>query len=334
MARHRLHVAAQPQRGGNDPAYDFVNEEIKQKESHELKRLFYVAATRARNELYLLGNAEATKDRTQCKKARSNTFLGLIWSSVEEQFQSEFRRKPFVQASLDFAASAGTVLRRLPANWKAPTFEAPVEWKPELRRETASARKVTYEWVSDTSRHVGTVVHALFKRIAVAGIDLWTAERLAMTEPLIKSELLRLGVANAEEPKASRQVIQALKSTLGSERGRWILQPHSEARSEWAIGGRIQDTLISGTVDRVFRDEEGRLWIIDFKTGEHKGGSREVFLEEEQRRYQPQLNNYATLVSRLAEGPIWLGLYFPLLDGWREWQFEEEAALVSNYTGD
>ena len=52
------------------------------------------------------------------------------------------------------------------------------------------------------------------------------------------------------------------------------------------------------------------------------------FLNEEQRRYSTQLENYGTLVARLARGPVWLGLYFPLLDGWREWQLREAALTV------
>ncbi len=43
----------------------------------------------------------------------------------------------------------------------------------------------------------------------------------------------------------------------------------------------------------------------------------------------PQLENYATLMSRLEEGPISLGLYFPLLNSWREWEFAEETALTA-----
>jgi hypothetical protein len=42
-----------------------------------------------------------------------------------------------------------------------------------------------------------------------------------------------------------------------------------------------------------------------------------------------QLESYATLMSRTSELPITLALYFPLLDGWREWQFEREAALLA-----
>ena len=61
------------------------------------------------------------------------------------------------------------MLHRLPANWRAPQLDPSVQWHPELRRATASARKVTYEWVSDTSRHAGTVVHEILKRVAREG---------------------------------------------------------------------------------------------------------------------------------------------------------------------
>ncbi len=160
-------IAAEPQKGGEDARYKYVCEEIKKKEEHELKRLFYVACTRAKNELYLLGSVRANKSRTECTKAPHNTFLGLIWNTAQPVFESEFRRKHLVQVSLDFGASAaGTKLRRLPAAWRDPQFEPSVRWQPELHRATASARPITYEWVSDTSRHAGTVIHGFLKRIA------------------------------------------------------------------------------------------------------------------------------------------------------------------------
>ena len=96
------------------------------------------------------------------------------------------------------------------------------------------------------------------------------------------------------------------------------------------MGGRLGDQLISGTVDRIFRDRDDRLWIIDFKTSEHQGARIEQFLEEEQRRYRQQLESYAALISRMEKGPIWLALYFPLLDAWREWQYKESAALTTS----
>jgi ATP-dependent helicase/nuclease subunit A len=65
---------------------------------------------------------------------------------------------------------------------------------------------------------------------------------------------------------------------------------------------------------------------VDFKNSEHKGSKKNEFLNEEQRRYTPQLEAYASLLRRVKTGPIMLGLYFPLLNEWREWSFEAGAA--------
>jgi ATP-dependent helicase/nuclease subunit A len=325
-----LLLAAQPQKGEEDSDYEFVWEEIKKKEGHELKRLFYVACTRACNELYMLGNARCNKDGTALRKASETTFLGLIWDTEQAEFESELRRRVPVQKDLftaEESVRAETLLRRLPATWRAPRLAASVQWRSEFLHATASVDTATYDWVSGTGRLVGTVVHELLNRVAKQGSNAWPIERLNALKPVIKSELLRLGVPRPDEPKASAQVIRAITNTLMSERGGWILHSHAEARSEWPIAGYIQDRLISGTIDRVFRDKEGSLWIIDFKTSAHEGGRLETFLDNEQRRYRAQLESYATLMSRLANGPVWLGLYFPLLDGWRAWQFEGEAAL-------
>jgi len=72
-------------------------------------------------------------------------------------------------------------------------------------------------------------------------------------------------------------------------------------------------------IDRTFVDAEGRRWIVDFKTGSHRGGAREDYLDSELTRYRPQLERYGRIMASLDARPIMLGLYFPLLDGWREW---------------
>ncbi len=327
-----LLIAAQPQKRDGDPDYTRIQGEIKKKDDHELKRLFYVACTRAKNQLYLFANVKTKSKGTEISEAPRGTFLHLIWPSEKPFFESELRRKAPVQANLFLQPQnerAKTLLRRLPASWRSPQIDASVQWHPELRRGTASAHKVTYEWVSDITRHVGTVVHDLLRRVVHEGLSAWNPERVTRLGSIVKSELLRVGVSRSEEPEATKQAIRAVINTLQSERGRWILQPHAQAHSEWTIRGRVRDELMSGNIDRLFRDEEGRLWIIDFKISEHKGGGLETFLDEEQRRYRPQLENYGTLMARLDRAPISLGLYFPLLDAWREWEFEEEAVAAN-----
>ncbi len=63
-------------------------------------------------------------------------------------------------------------------------------------------------------------------------------------------------------------------------------------------------------------------WIVDYKTGTHEGADVEGYLDHEQERYRSQLERYAVLLRGLDSRPIMLGLYFPLLGGWREWNPE------------
>ncbi len=332
----RLSIAAQPQKREKDLKYEAIKAEIQQRELHELKRLFYVGCTRAENALYLLGSVNRNRNRSGCNKPGSSTFLGLVWNAVEHDYAKALHRHALLsnQHAGNGHNPPKTILNRLPSTWRSPQLEPSVRWEPDLQRATASVRRVTYEWAGDTSRHVGTVVHELLKRATQPDGTPWTTERISTVSQTVKSELLRLGVAHSELANAQEKVLRAITDTLSSPRGRWILEGHSEARSEAPLAGRIQDTLVNGTVDRMFRDEIGRFWIIDYKTSEHQGGRLEKFLNEEQRRYRPQLESYAALMSRLVRGPIFLGLYFPLLDAWREWEFVEEQAVIGSYTGE
>jgi ATP-dependent exoDNAse (exonuclease V) beta subunit len=72
-------------------------------------------------------------------------------------------------------------------------------------------------------------------------------------------------------------------------------------------------------IDRTFIDASGVRWIVDYKTSRHEGAGLDAFLDSERERYRPQLERYATLMRKLAPEPVRLGLYFPLLGGWREW---------------
>ena len=59
---------------------------------------------------------------------------------------------------------------------------------------------------------------------------------------------------------------------------------------------------------------------MDWKTSAHEGGDEQAFLDNELERYGPQLARYAAALFALDGRPQRVGLYFPLLDAWREWQ--------------
>jgi ATP-dependent exoDNAse (exonuclease V) beta subunit len=186
--------------------------------------------------------------------------------------------------------------------WTAP---------PEGREE----EEIEFSWAGETARHVGTVVHRWLQVIADAEMRSWDAKRVGALRPLFARELERRGVQRSRSKEAAELVADALRNAFIDDRGRWLLGPHPEARSEHRLRVRGAHGLRSYVIDRLFRDADGERWIVDFKTSRHEGGGVEAFLDEQRKRYEPQLNAYASVFDGAR-----LGLYFPLLRGWRQWE--------------
>ena len=99
--------------------------------------------------------------------------------------------------------------------------------------------------------------------------------------------------------------------------------PSSPAK-EYALSAVVEGRVRRFILDRTFVDG-GTRWIIDYKTGTHTGSDLDRFLENEQARYRAQLEGYASVIQTLDARPIRLGLYFPMLQGWREWPFVDQS---------
>jgi hypothetical protein len=143
----------------------------------------------------------------------------------------------------------------------------------------------------------------------------------------VRVRLAAEGVPPADLDEAAHRVEAAIASTLADERGRWILSMHQEACTEYPVSGLVEGEPCHFVIDRTFVDAKGVRWIIDYKTSTHEGGGTDAFLDNERERYHDQLERYASLLCRTDDRAIRLGLYFPLLQGWREWPFGEQRSF-------
>jgi ATP-dependent exoDNAse (exonuclease V) beta subunit len=302
----------------DDPLYAFVRELEKRKDAHETARLLYVAATRAKRRLHLLGHVAPSG------KPEAGSLLAKLWPVVE----SEFSAAPPGESGEPAAAPLPPpLLRRVAADWR-PEFSLRDYRHPGAPDRTAvqQAEGLEFDWAGETARAVGVAVHENLCRMARQPSGQWTEARIAALTDAVVARLERLGVPEAERPAAAARVLDALRATLDDPQGRWILSPeHGESRSEWALTGVLRGETVSVVIDRSFIDAAGTRWIVDYKTGAHEGGGLEEFFDREQARYKPQLERYAALVSLREERPIRLGLYFPLIGGWREWGWTEKS---------
>jgi ATP-dependent exoDNAse (exonuclease V) beta subunit len=158
------------------------------------------------------------------------------------------------------------------------------------------------------------VAHRWLQRIADDALAGWDEARIERLRPTVQAELAARDVRESERPDAAARVLTALARAISDPRGRWVLGPHPEAATEYRITGRVDGSVRRLAIDRLFRDESGARWVVDYKTSQHEGADVEAFLERERERYAAQLARYARALGDVDR----LGLYFPLLAGWRE----------------
>ena len=298
----------------HDPIYQFIQREEKRKADYELCRLLYVAVTRAKCHLHILGEVKFEAEQKNIKSPPKDSLLGKLWPHIA----SEVNRQMAVQ-TFDFIESAAlppskTHLTRLMDDWQTPLAHFKVT---PFITTTQAISPPPYQSRPDTLRHAGTLLHRIFCQLSQIPCTDWP--KLTQAKHHWHIALKNLGVIPAEINFALKLISTALEKTLADQRGRWILaNTHQQAQAEFALSYFDGKTTQQIIIDRTFIDEVGIRWIIDYKTTL----TEESKLLDERIKYQAQLETYAKIMQQLENRPIRLGLYFPLLSSWHEWDYK------------
>ncbi len=294
-------------RGDDDPMYRYLQHIESRKARLERARLLYVALTRARKRLCLLGQVKAKKSGEVMPS--QNCMLFDLWGALTDAERASFHQESQDASTADTPAPAN--LRRLPLSWQLAPLRLPVAWlgSDDVLPEPHTP---TFERVGESLRRAGTVVHAFLQRMPPGHFAPPTLE-------VVRRALAHAGVMPQEIAATAQRVERAFARMRKSSHGQWILAAHTDTRCEYAVAGVVDGHVIRGTVDRTFIDERGDRWIIDFKTSSHEGGGLREFLDEQQRRYLDQMERYGRIFSMAETAKVRLGLYFPLLDELRTW---------------
>jgi superfamily I DNA/RNA helicase/RecB family exonuclease len=261
----------------------------------EERRLFYVAVTRARRRLVVTA-VEGALDGADAGVTASR-FLDLVEPPADDgRPLTELPRSltlPALVAALRRAvvdpqtpaarrSAAASLLRRLaeekvpgadPSTWwgLAPlSDDAPLVDPDDAVRVRPSAiegfRRCPLRWVlgavgaeaaPDTSRTVGSAVHAVAQRVAEG---LPPAEAAAALDVELDTLDLGPGWADQRQRTGAHDMLERFLAWHTANRRELIA---AEADFEVTLG-RVR---IRGQVDRLERDADGRLVIVDLKTG-------------------------------------------------------------------
>ncbi|MCI0652705.1 MAG: UvrD-helicase domain-containing protein [Planctomycetes bacterium] len=316
-----LLLAPLPERYGTegDAIYEYLRATERERSEEELRRLLYVALTRAKSRIHLTGHVARTAgDGTPRPEGRSA--LAAIWPGVARMFLDAAASRGAPQTAPPRERGVQPPIERFPAAWRPPPPAADAcaargvaragrdGWGGEYEKERAR------EYVAGgRARAIGVVLHRLLERVANEGLAAWDAGSVARRRESIRAALLGEGVLAGEADAAAAEVVEMVERMLGDDRGRWILGRHDGAASEMPLASAVAnaDEAEHMQVDRTFIDA-GVRWIIDYKSSAHEGAALTEFIRLEGERYAPQLARYRNLFAALEPGrPVRSALYYP-----------------------
>jgi ATP-dependent helicase/nuclease subunit A len=336
-------------------AKSWVDRVYAERESQEMRRLLYVAATRAREELHLF-------TRPKCKLEKNGewtlpepagTLLATAWPGLKQEIQERFdewkerlKRPGDESAILESVAAAEsnllmmpsaakpTLLRRLPPELHSPTETIRVD--ALLSPVLGMSNDLLYQRHEGglLTRTIGIAVHSLLEQIARLRENLdWdeTRSAIASGQAKVAAVIRSAGLDPGQANRIAKQALEIALRATDDPAGQWILSPHDEAASEVRWAGVVKGEVRTVQIDRVFRasaapmSKEGECWwIVDYKTAHaseiEKADAPDV-LQRLRALFAPQLQTYAEVLRKLhgERAQIHAGLYYPrmlLFDWW------------------
>ena len=270
------HFMLAPIAGRGEPSKalnNWLNGIHRAREAAERKRLFYVACTRARQELHLFASPQLTSSGEI--NPRFDSLLQAAWPAAKAHFSptenlgapdgvpgersllagvARLDSETWVRATnlhvfnptdeLDLAASASPTLQRFPLDFDpaariAATRAHRLPYGDSDGATASSQAQFSRPEGSFAARSFGNVVHAaletLADRIAAGSSTGALLAELPAWMPRLATLLRADGLPHATINRLAREARAALEATLRDPDGLWLLAPHAAAANEFAL---------------------------------------------------------------------------------------------------
>jgi ATP-dependent exoDNAse (exonuclease V) beta subunit len=349
----------QPKGAESGSAKSLVDKARRERESQETRRLLYVAATRAREELHLFARPEfkTADNQSLALVPPTGSLLATAWPGLREEVEHSFaewcadRSAQAAQtgesqtidslaasaenvlampAPPDALAPTPTPLRRLP-----PSDQPACAELPSAAEEPLAGVGRLYERHEGglISRALGKAVHELFQHLAqLLAMDTTEVARqsLALMQPRIAANLRAFGIEAGHADRIAAQALEMVLRAADDPQAQWILAAHADAASEARWTGVVSGGVRTVQVDRVFRagptpqytGDNSTWWIVDYKTAHEDGLDPKAALPALRRMFAPQIEAYAKVLRNLhgAEAAVRGGLYYPRMALFDWWE--------------
>jgi ATP-dependent exoDNAse (exonuclease V) beta subunit len=262
--------------------YRYLGAVDAERQQHEMTRVLYVAATRARRQLHVFGRPDYSQKKGFY--AASGSFLQMLMPAFERAFDESGYQPGDRQVAettpptlpllyLDGAPRIGLDCPDLRSGHGAKPLSLP-------DRDAVALGEALHLWLE--------LIHDHCDRD-------WTPAWFDAHEDMLQSLLLRTGADKDRLGELLLRLKSMIRAALETETGRRAVSPLGckESHAELALFKRAGNRVAQRVIDRLHRDGSGSWHIVDYKTG--RSG------DEQQEQWSRQLGEYAQLV-RAATG--------------------------------
>lgn len=279
--------------------YDYLTTLESERDTHEAARVLYVAATRAKRKLHLVGIAHLNNEDKL--KPLANTYLNMLWNAVEPTFESFHLSQQCANSHISHISDRTKSIKQFtPSLVRLKRLSIPdiLQENHHLSHTRGLNTSLPISTLIDNHQSIevdiGILTHKYLDIIAKQGLQHWPLARISTLSIPIKYWLQQQGHALSLIEDVAEYVQTLLRTVLESFDGQWVLQHRAEAESEYAISIFLDDETKNYVIDRTFI-EDGIRWIIDYKSINIGQNSDENMLLSIVQQYKAQLQGYATL---------------------------------------
>jgi ATP-dependent exoDNAse (exonuclease V) beta subunit len=250
---------------------------LKKQQSHfELMRLLYVAMSRAKDTVHLLGAISKNGRPT------AGSFLSLLGSYYEKNLDT-----------VNVQNQINLEIEKAPKLIRNKTLTPPLE-REESYIDKSNNNPKTFDLIYQGT--LGTIVHYYLEHAEFNPSTL-----------SIETMLRERGVPTRLLHSLSNLILSLLVNTRRDNNFEWIFK-HRESTE---VESEFSDSAQTIIVDRLFV-EDGVLWIIDFKTASlNEGESIKAFIERQKIAHHAQIKKYSDVLEAFFQLPSKSALYCP-----------------------
>lgn len=291
----------------------YLSKIVGQKNRYELIRLLYVALTRAKSKLFLCFNLEKNEAGDYIKP-RVGSFLELLWDYINisdgaenKVYQDCVINNASIPVPFVYRAKQPIDLHRI----------SMLSYKEDVLDLNRPKREHHHQ------RIAGIIFHRLIAYYCQNQQSLSVAEALPMLIRSVPFLLRPYGLAAEVFENARHAIHHALKNIFLDAKGLWIIDKnHKNRLAEKAFSSvfslKKEKNIAHIIVDCAFVDENNQAWVVDFKLT-HSQEIRQFDIGIEAEKYKQQLLTYKRVLENYWKQPVRVGLYFPALPFWYEY---------------